>query len=109
MPQISKDKNSFIVYELPYWKNLVVEGRFDQIYHEHVCYFTAENSKNLLSQIGLEIIHIEKNSYHGGSLRIFCSKLNNLKIQDSVEKFLLEESLSKLKEKRDLYKIDEKN
>ena len=91
-----KDNNSFIVFELPYWKYLVDDGRFDQIYHEHVCYFTAENSQNLLSKIGLEIIHLETNSYHGGSLRVYCSKLNNLKVNKSVENFLLEESFSKL-------------
>src|SRR5712692_7625227 len=35
------------VFELPYWSNLVEQVTFDQIYHEHVTYFTVTYSINL--------------------------------------------------------------
>ena len=91
-----KDRNSIIVYELPYWKCLVDDKRFDQIYHEHVSYFTIHNSKCLLESIGLEINHIEVNNYHGGSLRVYCSKEKSRLVSESVNKLLEEELKSKL-------------
>ena len=77
-------------------KSLVDDQRFDQIYHEHISYFTIQNSKFLLESIGLEINRVEINDYHGGSLRIYCSKKNKRVICQSVINLLEEEKLSKL-------------
>ncbi len=92
-----KDNNSIIIYELPYWKELVDNGKFDQIYHEHVSYFTIENSINLVSSIGLEIFHVELNSYHGGSIRIFCSKKGSRCVDSTVGSLLDKEHNSDLR------------
>lgn len=92
-----KNKQSLIIFELPYWKSLVDDKRFDQIYHEHVSYFTIFNSRNLLALIGLEINHVEINNYHGGSLRVFCSIKNNRTINSSVLNYLNQESYSELR------------
>ena len=45
--------------------------KFDQIYHEHVSYFTVKYLKSFLQKINLSITHIQETEYHGGSLRVF--------------------------------------
>lgn len=59
------------VFELPYWLRTVADGKFDQIYHEHVTYFTVRSARALFAAAGMSVIHAEEVEYHGGSIRIF--------------------------------------
>lgn len=67
----------YYVFEVPYWLNLVESKHFDQIYHEHVSYFTLLSLKNLLSEAGFKILDFEVVDYHGGSLRVVAVKKSN--------------------------------
>ena len=67
-------EDGIYVYELPYWYNTIKDKKFDQIYHEHVSYYTVKSSYELLKKFGLEIIDAEVVEYHGGSLRVFAKK-----------------------------------
>ena len=84
-----KDRGCF-VFELPYWLDTKVDKRFDQMYHEHVTYFTAKYAHWLLSQCGLVISDIEVVDYHGGSLRVFARKLNDVSYVNISAKELIE-------------------
>tara|TARA_Y100000034_G_scaffold21390_1_gene24629 strand:+ start:8229 stop:9398 length:1170 start_codon:yes stop_codon:yes gene_type:complete len=70
---ILNDNGTFI-FEVPYWYNTIVDGRFDQIYHEHVSYFTVKSARELLRPAGLEVEDVELVDYHGGSIRVYASK-----------------------------------
>lgn len=59
------------VFELPYWANLVEQGTFDQIYHEHVTYFTVTYAVNLFKAVGMSVAGAAVVDYHGGSIRVF--------------------------------------
>lgn len=62
------------VFESPYWLDTVESGHFDQIYHEHVSYFTVKSAYNLLTKAGLEVFDVERVDYHGGSIRVYARK-----------------------------------
>ena len=62
------------VFELPYWSTTISSGKFDQIYHEHVSYFSATSSASILRKAGLAIWAVEVVDYHGGSLRVYARK-----------------------------------
>ena len=62
------------VFEVPYWKNSVDSGKIDQVYHEHVSYFTVTSLIKLLENCNFEIIKAEVVDYHGGSLRVFSRR-----------------------------------
>jgi 2-polyprenyl-3-methyl-5-hydroxy-6-metoxy-1,4-benzoquinol methylase len=68
------NKNGYFIFEVPYWLNLVKKKQFDQIYHEHINYFTVKSIQHLLKKTKLFITNIDNTDYHGGSLRIFCKK-----------------------------------
>jgi len=59
------------VFELPYWANLVEQGTFDQIYHEHVTYFTVTYAVNVFKAVGMAVVGAALVDYHGGSIRVF--------------------------------------
>ena len=86
--------NGIFVFEVPYWLDTIKDYRFDQIYHEHVSYFTVKSAKYMLESNGLKIFKVQKTEYHGGSIRIYCS-LNNQSIND-YEKFIIEEQKNRL-------------
>jgi SAM-dependent methyltransferase len=58
------------VFEVPYWLSTIETLKFDQIYHEHISYFTIANIQSLVSLTHLKVLDIEKNDYHGGTLRV---------------------------------------
>ena len=96
---IIENKGTF-VFELPYWVNLVKAKKFDQIYHEHVSYFTVKYSKYLLNKAGFKITNIEETEYHGGSIRIYSSINKSQKENKIVKKYIsMENSLKIFNEK----------
>jgi len=67
--------DGIFVFEVPYWLDTINSLHFDQIYHEHVTYFTAKSARALLRMAGLVVVDIQIVNYHGGSLRITASHL----------------------------------
>jgi 2-polyprenyl-3-methyl-5-hydroxy-6-metoxy-1,4-benzoquinol methylase len=94
------NKNGTFVFELPYWYNLVLHQQFDQIYHEHVYYFTVKSSEFFLRKCGLQIIHIKETEYHGGCIRIYAKIKSNAKKNLLIKKYINKENkLGLFKEK----------
>jgi SAM-dependent methyltransferase len=65
----------WFVFEQPYWLTSVRSERLDQVYHEHVSYFTVTSAARLLARHGFGIVDAEEVDYHGGSLRIYARRL----------------------------------
>lgn len=84
------------VFEVPYWLETIKTFRFDQIYHEHITYFTIESIEYLLNQCGLFIQDVEVVDYHGGSLRVYSN--SNSSVSDSKSNLLKIEKSFNLKE-----------
>ena len=59
------------ILEFPHAMEMVAQGEFDTIYHEHVFYFTLTALEPLFARHGLRITRVEELPLHGGSLRIF--------------------------------------
>ena len=84
-------KNGIFVFEQPNFTTGALSLKFDQIYHEHVSYFTVANIKSILSQNDFQIHHIKKNDYHGGSLRTIAIKDNSVLKKFDVNKLIKDE------------------
>jgi SAM-dependent methyltransferase len=84
-------KTGTAVIEAPYIKDTIDNVEFDQIYHEHLCYFSLTSLKNLFARAGLEIIDVEHLPIHGGTLRVFVGHRGEHQIKGSVTKLLQEE------------------
>lgn len=59
------------ILEFPHALDMIAQGEFDTIYHEHVFYFTLTTLQPLMARHGLRITRVESIPIHGGSLRIF--------------------------------------
>jgi len=91
-------ENGKFVFEQPYWLTSLESRRFDQIYHEHVSYYTTKSVKKLLENAGMEIVHAEIVDYHGDSLRIIAQNKKNSELpQEARELIQNEEKLGAFK------------
>lgn len=89
------DNDGVFIFEDPYLPDILSENAYDQVYDEHVYYFSVTSLKNLFDKHGLEVFDAQRQPTHGGSNRIFVKKKGG---KYSVEKELIE-ALSMEKEK----------
>lgn len=75
--------------EVPYLRDLVDHCEFDTIYHEHLCYFSVHAADYLFRRNGLFLNEVRRIPIHGGSLRLFAGRRQNL--HPSVKALLAEE------------------
>ncbi|NLX10372.1 MAG: class I SAM-dependent methyltransferase [Chloroflexi bacterium] len=66
------------VIEAPYLVDLVDHCEFDTIYHQHLCYFSVTALDNLFRRHGLYLNDVERTKIHGGSLRLYVEKRENV-------------------------------
>ena len=62
------------IFEVHWAKHLLDEGCFDQIYHEHLCFYSLHAAKYLVESSGMSIFDVEIVPSQGKSLRIFAAK-----------------------------------
>jgi hypothetical protein len=82
-----------VVVEAPYLKDTLDHVEFDQIYHEHLCYFSLTSLDDLFRRHGLLIVDVERIPIHGGSLRVFAQREAGAVRQESVTRMLAEEAV----------------
>jgi len=80
-----------IMFEDPYLGNVIENTTFDQIYDEHVFLFSVSSIKYIFERHGMELIDIEPQETHGGSMRYIISNKGERPVSDRVFKQLEKE------------------
>lgn len=81
-----------LVFEDPYLGDVLRLGSYDQIYDEHVFLFSALSVQRIFESAGMEILDVQWQPTHGGSMRYTLGKKRRLRASSSVEILLLEET-----------------
>jgi SAM-dependent methyltransferase len=76
------------VIEAHYLVDLLEQGAFDTIYHEHVSYWALGPMIHLFSRCGMEIVDVERVPLHHGQIRVFVQRKGDGLVQPSVAKLL---------------------
>ncbi|MES2767728.1 MAG: class I SAM-dependent methyltransferase [Bdellovibrionota bacterium] len=76
----------YFVYEDPYLGDIIQKTSYDQIYDEHVFFFSALSVSNLAQRNGLELVDVEHIETHGGSMRYFIAHAGAQKVSQAVKK-----------------------
>lgn len=81
------------ILEFPYWIDSLKTNQFDQIYHEHVYYYSIYPLNILMDKCKLKIVNISHQNIHGGSLRLVITKKSSeLNPDSSIQSYLDAES-----------------
>ncbi|MFA6095221.1 MAG: class I SAM-dependent methyltransferase [Candidatus Paceibacterota bacterium] len=71
--ELLADDGRFI-FEVHWVGNLVTEGGFDQIYHEHLFYYSLHSLRHMLGSLGMVINDVKLVPMHGESLRVYAGR-----------------------------------
>ncbi|MGH2906451.1 MAG: class I SAM-dependent methyltransferase [Solirubrobacterales bacterium] len=86
-------EDGYFVIENAYVLNTVENTEFDQIYHEHMFYYSIQSMKKLLSLHGMQLVDTLMSLVHGGSI-IFVAKLGSGEApSDTVHQYEAREKL----------------
>ena len=66
-----------LTLEFPHLLRLIEHNEFDTIYHEHFSYFSLITADSILQAHGLKVFDVEELSTHGGSLRVYASRVED--------------------------------
>ena len=87
--KILKNEGTFIV-EVQYLLDTINDLTFDNIYHEHVNYWSVTSIVNFFNNLGYSVAKVEHIDTHGGSIRVYVQN-KGYKIDSSVGLFLNKE------------------
>jgi SAM-dependent methyltransferase len=82
------------VIEAHYLMDLLEQGAFDTIYHEHVSYWGLGPMVRLFEQAGMEVVDVERVPLHHGQIRAFVQRKGEGDLQPSVAKLMEKERSS---------------
>ena len=68
------DDNGLLVLQLSYTPLMLQQLAFDNLCHEHICYYSLSSLKYLLDRKGFKILDCQLNDVNGGSFRIYIMK-----------------------------------
>jgi len=93
-------EDGVFIFEDPYLGEIIEKTSFDQIYDEHVFLFSALSINNLSQMHELELINVESQVTHGGSMRYTIAHKGAKKVSKNVFKLINQEKKLKLDEEQ---------
>lgn len=87
-------KDGVFILENAYALSTIKNLYFDQVYHEHLQYYSVKPLNQYLNTFGLEIFDVEWKETQGGSIRCFIKHIDSKKnkVKKSVSKFIKNET-----------------
>ena len=80
-----------VLFEDPYLGDVIEKTSYDQVYDEHVFLFSAHSIKYLFGLHGMELIDVQPQITHGGSMRYVLAHAGAYPVKESVTQLLQKE------------------
>ncbi len=85
-----------LIFEDPYLGDVIRLGSYDQIYDEHVFLFSALSVQSIFTTVGMELIDLQPQTTHGGSMRYTLGKIGEHQESSRVREILASELIQGL-------------
>lgn len=90
------EDDGVFIFEDPYIVDILEKTSYDQIYDEHIWYFSLTALSNLLGMNNLEIFDAKRQEVHGGSMRVYVCKKGKKQKTERLIRCLEEEKEKKI-------------
>ncbi len=90
------DNEGVFVMEDPYIVDILESNSYDQIYDEHIWYFSLLSLHNLFTMHGMELFDAQREGVHGGSMRIYACRKGTREKTQRLKKYMEEEKQKKI-------------
>ncbi len=84
-------REGVFVFEDPYFIDMVEKTSYDQVYDEHLWYFTLAFINNMFNPLGFHVFDCEHIPVHGGELRMYVGHKDTHKITSRVGEWVVKE------------------
>jgi 2-polyprenyl-3-methyl-5-hydroxy-6-metoxy-1,4-benzoquinol methylase len=91
-------EDGVFVVQAIYLGGMIENTAFDQVYHEHLCYYTLRSLSALLERHGLEVFEASLVAIHGGTIEAHVARRGTRPIGDSVRRLQQSETAKGLGE-----------
>ena len=89
-------KKGIFIFEEPYLGSMYQKTSYDQIYDEHIFMFSVSSIKKIFELFNFDLIDVQKQKTHGGSMRYVIARKGEYKIKNIVKKSLKNEKKSNI-------------
>jgi hypothetical protein len=88
------EKDGVFVVQFLYMKSIMENDAFDQIYHEHLLYYTLQTIQKLLQQYELELFDAYLSPMHGGQMIGFAGHTGQYQVTQRLHELIKAEEQS---------------
>ncbi len=81
-------ESGVVVFEEPYLGDVLAKTSYDQIYDEHVFLFSLHSIQYAFGAHGFELIDVQPQATHGGSMRYVLARKGSRVVGDAVKAYL---------------------
>jgi len=90
-------RNGVFATDNQYWLDMVQKLHYDNMFHQHLRYYSIKPLVQLHRQYGMDVFDVERSDVYGGSIRVFSCHEGKYPISQRVKRLL------RLEEKEGLY------
>ncbi len=65
-------EDGLFILQMSYTPLMLEQNGFDNIGHEHLCYYSLESLEQVLYRSGFTVVDVKLNPTNGGSFRVYC-------------------------------------
>jgi SAM-dependent methyltransferase len=87
------EEGDHLVIENAYVMNTLEGGEFDQVYHEHMYYFSISSLQAMLAKEGFTVVDASVSLIHGGSIIVVARRGEGGEVKRSVDDYRSREDL----------------
>lgn len=81
-----------------YWLDTMTRRHYDNMFHQHLRYYSLRPLSRLFADYGMEIFDVERSEVYGGSIRVFAGHAGDHSISERVGELNSEEAAVELYE-----------
>lgn len=87
--------NGVFATDSQYWLDMVRRLHYDNMFHQHLRYYSMRSLIYLHRQYGMDVFDVERSEVYGGSIRVFACHAGDYAISDRVKDLVaLEEEMN---------------
>jgi len=79
-----------------YWLDTLLRRHYDNMFHQHLRYYSMKPLMHLFAQYGLEAFDVERSEVYGGSIRVFAARRGVRSVSPRVRELLELENTERL-------------
>jgi hypothetical protein len=89
-------KRGVFATDSQYWLDMVLAGHYDNVFHQHLRYYSMKPLIRLFRDYGMDVFDVERSGVYGGSIRVFSCHAGDHPISKRVSDLVALEEQAQL-------------